>query len=315
MSVVTEESPARREDKPVSFLSSLLARITYKRQLWILLLPYLLGLIILVLLPALLSIPFAFTEYDALSPPRWIGLDNFDEMFSDRLFWNGFWASLFYIAIAVPLRLLGALLLAFLLHKPRRSSRFYRVIVYLPTIVPDVAYALLWLYIFNPLYGPLNWILPIFGFPMDSWLLQPGPAKFAIIIMMLLPIGEGFVLMMAALQDIPAEMNESAAVDGASPFQRFTQITLPMLAPALLLLLFRDTVLSFQINFVPGLITTKAGPYHATRFLPIYIWQNASEYQRFGYAASMTWVMYMITAVVIFLQFLVARRWRRGHFE
>ncbi|MDQ3929905.1 MAG: sugar ABC transporter permease [Chloroflexota bacterium] len=293
----------------------LLGRLSYKRQLFILLLPYLLGLFGLVVLPALLSIPFAFTDYDALSPPEWIGLGNFREMSGDWLFWNGLSASLFFIAIAVPLRVLGAVLLAFLLQKSTRVNKFIRGIVYLPTIVPDVAYALLWLYIFNPLYGPLNWVLGALGIFPGAWLLFPLPAKFAIVIMMLFPIGEGFVLMLAAHQDIPGELQEAAAADGATGWQRFWHITMPLLAPAILLLLFRDTVLSFQSNFVPGLITTEGGPYHATEFLPIYIWTNASEYQRFGYASAMTWVMYAITAIVILLQFLVARRWRNALYE
>jgi multiple sugar transport system permease protein len=152
--------------------------------------------------------------------------------------------------------------------------------------------------------------LRLLGAEPESWLLEPWPAKFAIVIMMLWPIGEGFVLMLAAFHQIPHELSEAGQVDGASGRQRFLHITLPLLAPAILLLLFRDTVLSFQANFVPGLITTGGGPYHATRFLPIYIWQNAAEYQRFGYAAAMTWVMYGITAAIIALQFVVIRRWR-----
>lgn len=313
MSMTTEERPIKGQDPPVPFLSSFLARSTYKRQLWILLLPYLLGLILLFLLPALLSIPFAFTEFDALSPPRWIGLDNFKEMFSDRLFWNGLGVSLFFIVTAIPLRALGALLLAFLLHKPRKSSKVYRSIVYLPTVIPDVAYALLWLYIFNPVYGPLNWILPLFGQKAEGWLLEPWPARFAIVIMMLLPIGEGFVLMLAAFRDIPGELEDAAKVDGATGWQRFRFLTMPLLAPAIMLLIFRDTALSFQTTFVPSLITFEGGsPYYATLFLPAYVWQYITEHQRFGYAASMTWVMYAITAAIIALQFLVIRKWRAG---
>lgn len=287
-------------------------RFGYKQQLFLMLLPYLLGLLGLVALPALLSIPFAFTEFSGVNPPRWTGLANFRQMLGDGLFWNGLLYSLFFIAVAVPLRVLGALLLAFLLHRRSRSNGISRGIVYLPTIVPDVAYALLWLFIFNPLYGPLNWVLGLLGLEPGGWLLETWPAKFAIVIMTLFPIGEGFVIMLAAMQEIPKELEAAAMVDGATPWQRFQRITLPLLAPALLLLLLRDTVLSFQINFVPALITTEGGPYHATRVLPMYIWQNATEYGSFGYAASMTWVMYAITALIIALQFLVARRWRNA---
>lgn len=293
--------------------------LSYKRQLLLLLVPYLLGLLVLVAIPALLSIPFAFTDYDALSPPQWIGLENFGRMFSDRLFWNGLGVSLFFIALAVPLRVAGALLLAFLLQKSTRANKFFRSIVYLPTVVPDVAYALLWLYIFNPLYGPLNWLLKALYGPgpaSDGWMLVPDSARLGIVLMLLFPIGEGFVLMLAALQDIPAELQESGAVDGASGWQRFRHITMPLLAPAILLLFFRDTVLSFQITLVPSIITAEIGkPYYATLFLPVYIWQNAADYQEFGYAASLTWIMYIITAAVILLQFLVARRWRNAMYD
>ncbi|HYO48671.1 MAG TPA: sugar ABC transporter permease [Chloroflexia bacterium] len=316
MSLATERQQAGEARTSPLDRFSFLGRLNYKRQLSLLLLPYLFGLLLLVVCPALLSIPFAFTDYDALSPPQWIGLDNFQEMFADRLFWNGLGVSVFFIVVAVPLRVLGALFLAFLLHKSTRVNKFFRSLVYLPTIVPDVAYALLWLYIFNPLYGPLNWILPVFGPHTEGWMLVEWPARFGIVLMMLLPIGEGFVLMLAALQDIPSELQESAAVDGASPWQRFWNITMPLLAPAILLLFFRDTVMSFQITFVPSIITAEIGkPYYATLFLPVYIWQTATEYQNFGYAASMTWLMYIITAVVIFLQFVVARRWRNALYD
>ncbi|HEY0071649.1 MAG TPA: sugar ABC transporter permease [Chloroflexia bacterium] len=301
---------AERQARKTTPIAARFPQIGYKRQLALMLVPYVLGLVGLVLLPALLSIPFAFTDYNALRAPDWIGLGNFSEMLGDRLFWNGLGASLFYIVLAVPLRVFGAVFLAFLLHKPTLGNKINRVIAYLPTLIPDVAYALLWLYIFNPLYGPLNWILRLLGANPESWLLEPWPAKFAIVIMMLWPIGEGFVLMLAAFNQIPHELGEAAQVDGASGKQRFLHITLPLLAPAILLLLFRDTVFSFQANFVPGLITTGGGPYNATRFLPIYIWENAAEFQRFGYAAAMTWVMYGITAAIIALQFVAARRWR-----
>jgi multiple sugar transport system permease protein len=290
--------------------------LTYKRQLFVLTLPYLLGLLGLVLLPFLLSIPFAFTDYDALSPPRWIGLENFSDMFVDDRFWAGLWASLFFIALAVPLRVLGAMLLAFLLYKPRRSQRIYRVLVYLPTIVPEVAYAMLWLFIFNPLYGPLNWILPLFGLPPSVWLLWEWPAKFASVIMLLWTIGEGFVVLMAALQDIPTELHDAAAVDGATGVQRFTRITLPMLSPFLLLLTLRDIALSFQITFVPALVTFEGGkPYYSTQFLPFYVWQTVTDDGQFGYAAAMSWVMYAITAGIIVLTFVVARRIRGAYYE
>jgi len=315
MSLATEGRYAANRVREVLSTRLPFLRLNYKRQLFLLLLPYLVGLFGLVFLPALLSIPFAFTDFNALSPPEWIGLGNFEEMAADTFFWNGLGVSLFFIATAVPLRVLGALMMAFLLHRPGRGHGAFRTIAYLPTIIPDVAYALLWLFIFNPLFGPLNWILTLFNYPTTGWLLLPQLSPWAIVIMMLWPIGEGFVLMLAALQEIPREVEESAIVDGASGRQRFFHITLPLLAPAILLLLFRDTVLSFQLTFVPGLVTTDTGPYYATLFLPIYIYETAAEHQKFGYAAALTWVMYLVTAAVIALQFIIARKWRKGLYD
>lgn len=280
--------------------------------------PMLIGLVLLVAVPALMTIPLAFTRYDALTSPEWRGLGNFREMFRDDLFFNGLRASLVYVLLAVPVRLVGALLLALLLRRPGRGMTLFRGAVYLPTVVPDIAYVLLWLYIFNPLFSPLNVFLPLFGgrgSQSAGWLLDGASAQVAIVIVLFWTLGEGFVLLMAALQDIPREMLESAAIDGASRWQQMTRITLPMLAPILLLVVFRDTIHSFQANFVATVVLTDGGPYYATSYLPFWIWQNAIDYHRFGYAAAMTLVLYVVTGVAIVLQFAVVRRWRIAYFE
>jgi len=270
----------------------------------------------MVVAPIVLAAVVAFAEFDALTPPRWVGFDNFIEMARDTEFWNGLRASAFFLVLAVPLRIVGALGLALLLHARGRLIGLYRAAVFLPSVVPDVAYALLWLYIFNPLFGPLNGLLDLFvDTPSPGWLLhQTGAAQIAVVIMLVWTIGEGFVLMLAALHDISAELFESAAIDGAGALQRFWHVTLPMLAPYLLLLAFRDTVWSFQANFVAAVVVTEGGPYYATTYLPYWIYLNAGDFQRFGYAASMTLVMFLITASVITLQFVVVRRWRAAYF-
>ena len=280
--------------------------------------PVLIGLTLLIIVPALMTIPVAFTRYDALTSPEWLALGNFREMFRDEMFYNGLRASFVYVLLAVPVRLLGALLLALLLNRPGRGMTLFRGAVYLPTVVPDIAYVLLWLYIFNPLFSPLNVFLPLFGGQDGApagWLLDGTSAQVAIVIVLFWTLGEGFVLLMAALQDIPRELTESAAIDGASRWQQLTRITLPLLTPMLLLVVFRDTIHSFQANFVATVILTDGGPYHATSYLPFWIWQNAIDYQRFGYAAAMTLVLFVVTAVAIALQFAVVRRWRAAYFE
>jgi multiple sugar transport system permease protein len=292
----------------------------YHRQLLVLLAPYLLGLLVLVIIPTLLAAPIAFTEYDELSPPRFVGLDNFGKILADPQFRNGLTASLWLVVIAVPLRVLGALGLALLLRGRKRGFTVFRGLAYLPTIIPDVAYALVWLYIFNPLFGPLNNLSYIFkggteneffaGALPGIWLTDPRAAQAAVIIMLLFTIGEGFVLLLASLNEIPTELYEAAALDGAAGDQQVRHITLPHLAPSLLLLSLRDTIFIFQASFVAAVIVTKGGPYYATTYLPYWIYVNITEFQRFGYGAAMTWVLYIITALIIALQFWVARRWR-----
>lgn len=294
---------------------------SYHRQLLLMLGPYLIGLTGLIIVPALLAAPIAFTEFDALSPPRVVGLDNFAAMLEDAQFWNGLRTSLVLVAVAVPLRVLGALALALLLRARHRGFAFFRGAAYLPTIIPNVAYALVWLYIFNPLFGPLNGLSHIFQAGVETellppgglpgiWLTDPRAAQAAVILMLLFTVGEGFVLLLASLNEIPKELYEAAALDGAAGDQQLLHITLPLLAPSLLLLSLRDTIFSFQASFVAAVIVTHGGPYYGTTYLPYWIYLNATEFQRFGYAAAMTWVLYGVTLVIILLQFRVARRWR-----
>ena len=263
---------------------------------------------VLVVLPALMTLGLAFTNYDGLSSPQWSGLVNFRRMIGDDLFWTALWNSLIFAAIAVPLRLGVALGTSLLYARRRRGVGVERAAVYLPTVVPDISYALLWLWVFNPLYGPLPLLAGMLGFPVTEWLLGPWSARFAVVIMSLFQIGEGFVVALAARNDIPNDLYELAAIDGARPLWMFRRVTLPLMAPVLTLLVARDIVYSFQANFVPALVLTDGGPFYATTFLPLYTYRNAFEFFRFGYAASMTLVMYLVTLALVGVQLRVARR-------
>jgi multiple sugar transport system permease protein len=273
--------------------------------------PYLLGLAVLVVIPGAITFTLALFDYDLIRPARFIGLDNFRQLAGDAVFRISLGNSLQYIAFAVPLRLLGALGLALLLHKRFRAVGGYRTAAYLPTVVPDVAYALLWLWIFNPLYGPLNLVLGAIGAPAPPWLVDPGATRAAIIIMSLFQIGEGFLVALATRQDVPGELYELISIEGAGPLDAFRRITLPMMAPTLLLLLFRDTIFSLQASFVPALVMTDGGPApHATTYLPLFIYTTGFEYLRYGYAAAATVVMFAVTAVIVFVQYRIVKRWR-----
>lgn len=287
--------------------------VRYDWQLALMLAPYVGGLIVLVAIPALAGLPLAFTAYNAIESPRFVGFDNFRAMADDRVFRIAVFNTAIFAAMAVPARLLGALCLALLLAGRVRFGRAYRAAVYLPTVVPDIAWALLWLWLLNPVYGPINQVLAAVGIAGPAWMVEEWGARFAIAFMVSWQIGEAFVACLAALQDVPNELLDQAAVDGASTARTLMGVTLPLMAPVLLLLLLRDTIFSLQSNFVPALIVGRGGgPNYATTYLPMYIYTNAFAYLRFGYAAAMTWTLFLITGSVLWLQYRFALRWRLG---
>ena len=296
--------------------------MTERRQIALMLAPYLTGLTVLVALPALVTFGLAFTEYDLLRSPSFIGLDNFRELAEDDIFAIALKNSLVFAAVAVPLRLVGALGLALLLHRRFTGVGLYRSAAVVPTIVPEIAYGLVWLWLFNPLYGPINLLLlwrgdspttTAWGVQPPQWLTHPNDARAAIIIMSLFTIGEGFVILLVTRQGLPAELYELAALEDATAWSVFRRITLPLMAPILLLLFARDMIFSLQWTFIPALIVTDGGPPpYATTYVPLFVYRNAFEYLRYGYAAGATLTMFLVTALIVWLQWRIVRRWRRG---
>lgn len=268
------------------------------------------GALLLVVVPAVLTLALGFTHYDALSSPRAAGFGNFQRMWADPIFRQALRNSLIFAVIAVPLRLGVALGVGLLLSQARRGVGAARTAVALPSFVPDVAYALLWLWVFNPLYGPLSAVLRAVGLPGTDWLLGPWGARMSIVIMSLFQVAEAFIVVVAVRNEIPGDLYEIAGLEGASPWQTFRRVTLPLLAPTLVLLAARDVAFSLQSTFVPALVLYDGGPFYATTFLPLYVYQNAFEYLRFGYAGAMTAVMFVVTAGMVGIQLLALRRWR-----
>jgi multiple sugar transport system permease protein len=293
--------------------------VRQRRQLALMLAPYALGLGALIVVPALVTFGLALTEYDLIRSPRFVGVDNLRELFGDEVFRIALLNSVVFAAVAVPLRLGAALGLALLLHRRRRGVGAARTAGLLPTVVPDVAYGLLWLWMLNPLYGPLPLLLAqlgpegrtIWGLPLPQFLTDPNDARAAIILMSVLTIGEGFLVLLAARQALPAELYELAALEDATVWTVFRRLTLPLIAPILVLLLLRDTILSFQLNFVPALVVTDGGPpLYSTTYLPLFVYREGFEYLRYGYAAAATLVMFALTALIVVAQWRVLRRWR-----
>jgi len=282
-----------------SWLSDHLFYPSYKNQIRLFLVPYLLGSFILIVLPALFTVGIAFTEYNAIQMPQFVGLANFRKLVDSSLVRLSIRNTLIFVLLAVPLRLLGALLFALLLQQKRRLFGLYRATVYLPTVIPETAYALIWLWIFNPLYGPLNMALAWLGLPAPNWLVEPETAILAIVIMLSFQMGEGFVVLLAGLQNIPRSLYEAAKVDGATAWQSFWNITLPLIMPWILLLTFRDLLVSMQNTFAPSFILTYGGPYYATTFVPLLLYEIAFDYFDFGMASALLILTYILTGLII----------------
>jgi multiple sugar transport system permease protein len=278
----------------------------------ILLLPYLLGALGLVVLPAVLSLALAFTQFDGVHWPRWWGLRNFSMFYIDPLERVAVVNSLYFTALAVPVRVLAALGLALLLRRPRRGAGLFRAAVFLPTAIPDVAYALIALWVFNPLYGPVNLALGALGLPQPGWLASPATAKLVFVAMAALQIGEGFVLLLAGLQQMPAETFDAASVDGAHGWKLFRHITLPLLSPWLILLTFRDLILSFHYPLIPSLLLTGGDPYRSTLFLPLLAVEEAFEHLRFGMGSAILLVMLVASVTLVLVLWALLRRWSFG---
>ncbi len=272
--------------------------------------PYLVGLALLVAIPLVGAVGLAFTDYTGLDTPHFVGLANFRRLLADERFWEALGNSAVYVLIAVPLRLLAAVTFALLLHRRGRFSEAGRAVAYLPTIIPDISYALLWAWLLNPLYGPLAALAAQTGIPSPGWLTDPWAARVAIAVMGGFQIGEAFIIALAWRRTIPLRLFEAAELEGARPSYVLRRVTLPLMAPVLALLALRDVVLALQLNFVPALVVTGGGPRRATTYLPGYLYDHAFRYFRLGYASAIAVTMLAVTAFVVFVQYRLARRWQ-----
>jgi multiple sugar transport system permease protein len=283
------------------------------------LVPYLVGLVLLVGVPTVVVLVLALTEFDLVRSPQWVGLGNFTELAADPIFRTALLNSLVFAVVATPLRLLLALALALLLHRRGPATGAARTATMLPTAMPEVAYGLLWLWLLNPVYGPINLLLTIgggqgltiFGRTPPQWLTDPTDARAAIILLSVFTVGESFVVLLAARRMLPASAYELAALDDATGWDIFRRVTLPLLTPVLVLLFLRDSLMGLQFSFIPALVITEGGPPpYATTYLPFFVYRNAFEYLRYGYAAAATVVMLGFAALIIAVQWLIIRRYR-----
>jgi multiple sugar transport system permease protein len=278
-------------------------------------LPWLIFLVVFAAYPVFGTFYLAFTEYSILEPPRWVGLQNFRTMFTeDPAFWTAVKNSTYYAVISVPLRLLLALGLAMLMNLGVRGIAVYRVIFYLPALVPPIAATIIFILMFTPNAGPVNVLIEAVGLRAPNWLSDPAWSKPAMIILSLWPLGVETLVFLAGLKEIPQDYLDAAALDGAGPWQRFRSITLPILSPVVLFNLVIGVIYSFQV-FGQALVIggTTGTPLESTLMYVVHIYSNAFRYFSMGYAAALSVVLFLAVVLMTLLVFSTAKHW--VHYE
>lgn len=275
------------------------------------LLPWLVGFIGLTVVPLLLSLYWSFTNYDMLQPPHWVGTANYVGLVHDPLFRTSVINTGFMTVIGAPAGIILGLGCALLLKRPVRGSAFYRGAIFVPAVVPSVAVAVIWIWIFNPDYGLLNAALGVFHIKPQGWLANPALSKPSLLILLLWEaVGQIMVLMLAGLKEIPGELYEAASLDGAKPLQNFRYITFPLLGPVLFYSLIVWIIFYLQF-FTEAFVATAqdlGAPVNSTLFYSIYIYQNAFQFLKMGYASAMAWILFAVTMVITITLFRLQRR-------
>ncbi|MCC7264442.1 MAG: sugar ABC transporter permease [Candidatus Latescibacteria bacterium] len=275
--------------------------------------PWLIGFACFTAFPFVASILLSFCRYDVVSPPTWVGLANYEVLFSeDPRFWHALGNTLFYAAVAVPLGLAAALGLALLLSLELRGISVYRTIFFLPSIVPAVATSVVFVWILNPQIGLVNGLLEVFGVRGPAWLQDERWAMWSLILMSVWGAGGTVIVYLAGLKDIPSSLYEAALVDGAGTWARTRHITLPMLTPITFFNLIMGVIHASQY-FTQAYIMTQGGPADSTLFYALYLFLRAWRYLDMGYASAMAWVLFLIVAGVTWALFKTHRRW--VHYE
>ena len=271
---------------------------------WLWASPWILGFLIFTLGPMLASVYFSFTDFPVISPPKWIGIENYRTMLSgDKFFGQSLKVTTIYALVSVPLYLVVGFFIAILLNQPIRFLTIWRTVYYLPAVVSGVAVSLLWQWIFNSDFGLANWLLRLVGIKGPSWLLDPTWALPALVIMSLWGVGGGMVIYLAGLQGVPTALYEAAEIDGANSVERFIHITLPMVSPVIFFNLVIGIIGALQ-TFTPAFIMTNGGPRQATYFFMLHLYNNAFQWLKMGYASALAWVLFFY---ILALTLLVLR--------
>jgi multiple sugar transport system permease protein len=274
--------------------------------------PWIVGFIAFLVYPILYTIRISFTEYTGFGEPEWIGLGNYQALLRDDLFWTSLYNTLYYTALAVPIGAVVAMGLALCMNQPLTEVPIYRAILYLPSVIPLFTLSFIFLILMNPTQGIFNQFLMAIGLPNVNWFGDPQWTKLAFVFLAQFGAGQVALIFLAGLKGIPVTLYEAAMLDGAGAWNRFRNITLPMMTPIILYDLILGLSLGLQV-FTQAYIITRGGPADASRFYVLYLYDNAFRYGKMGYASAMAWILFVITFVLAMLIFRWSQRW--VHYE
>ena len=272
--------------------------------------PWLLGFLIFTLGPVLVTFGLSLTEYRVLTPPRFVGIDNYVQLLTDKeYFWPALGNTLF-LFLELPVALILGLALALLLDQKVKGMTFYRTVLFLPSIVPYVASALLWRWLLNPEYGLINQGLRSIHVAGPTWLQSPIWSKPAIILADLWGVGGSMIIYLAALQGVSPSLHEAAELDGAKGFGKLWHVTIPAISPVILFNAIMGMIGTFQY-FAQAFIMTdgKGGPDKSTLFYALQLYKDAFENFRMGTASAMAWILFVITLIATAILFRTSAHW------
>lgn len=278
---------------------------------YLFLLPWLIGLVVFIIGPIVASVYLSLTQYDILSPPLFIGLENYKHaLFGDNLFWLSISKTLEYSILTVPLGLLGSLLLAMLLSRAVRGIGILRTFYFLPSLTPTAALALLWIWLFEPNIGLINQLLGVVGIQGPGWFASPAWALPSIALTSLWAGwgGSTMLIFLAGLQGVDRSLLDAADIDGAGRWTKFWSVTFPMISPTMFFNFILGMIGALQV-FTVAYIATEGGPNYATWFYALYLYNQAFKYFEMGYGSAMAWLFVLVVLAFTIIQLVFSRRW------
>ena len=283
---------------------------------YLFILPWLIGFVLFTAFPMGFSMVLTFMDWDLLSDPSWVGFANWDRLLQDNLVGISLINTAYYTFVSVPAGLIVALSAAMLLNANVRGLSFFRTAFYLPTVIPAVASAILWMWMFNPTSGLLNMGLQALGLPRLQWVWDPITSKPSLILMSLWTTGNVIIIFLSGLQAVPTQLYEAAKIDGAGAWRQFRHVTLPMISPSLLYNLIMGIIGSFQVFTNAFLMTGNAstgqppgGPLNSTLFTVLYVYRVAFEQFNYGYGSNIAWALFVVILVFTLAQWRLSSRW------